>query len=89
MPEDIQPKSVEVTTSKRFTIDWRDAGKGLVMAVIGAGLTALQNSIETGHINWKAVGTVSLTAGVGYLLKNFFEPPKTVVTITPPVKELS
>ncbi len=65
----------------QFSLNWRDAGLGLVVAVITAALTAILDSINSGvtNINWKTVGIVAATAGISYLLKNFFTPAKTIV----------
>jgi len=73
----------QTVTSSQFTLNWRDAAKGLLVAVIGAVLTAVQNSLANGEItfNWKQIGIVALTTGVAYLLKNFFEPAKVVTPV--------
>lgn len=65
----------------QFKLNWRDAGLGLVVAVITAALTAILDTINSGvtNINWKTVGIVAATAGISYLLKNFFTPAKTIV----------
>lgn len=63
-----------VVTSKQYTLDWRDAAKGFIVAAITAGVTVIAESLETGtlHFDWKNIGIVSLTAGIAYLTKNFF-----------------
>jgi hypothetical protein len=73
------------TTSQQFSVNWADAGKGLVVAVITAVLTALLPILESGtfDINWKQILIVGATAGVGYLLKNFFTPTEVVVKKVP------
>ena len=63
-----------------FALNWRDLGLGTVVAAITAALTVLYDLLSTGGaINWKAVGIAGLTAGISYLLKNFFTPPKTMI----------
>ena len=48
--------------------------KGLIVAVVGAGLTSIQQVISTSGtqytINWRLVGGVALAAAVSYLIKN-------------------
>jgi hypothetical protein len=66
----------EIVTSKKFTLDWRDAAKGFVMAIITAVLMAVETSLEAGEIeiNYKKIGVAGSLAAVAYLLKNFFTP---------------
>jgi hypothetical protein len=66
-------------TSEFLTLDWKDVLKGLVVAAISAGLTALESSISTGSLDWKTIGGVSLAAGIAYLTKNVFTPSQTVI----------
>jgi hypothetical protein len=67
----------KIITSKQFSLNWMDGAKGFVMSILGAGLTALEQAMETisdGSIslNWKHIFIVGATAGVAYILKNFF-----------------
>lgn len=82
---DVTPIPTTVT-SKQFSLNIKDFLKGLLVAVIGAALTAIQTSISAGTIvfNWKEIGAVALTAGVAYLLKNFFTPAQVIIS-PPPV----
>ncbi len=64
-------------TSKQFTLDWKDIAKGFLMAAIGAVISPIIESLNAG----------GLTAGLGYLIKNFFQPSQTVIKITPPIEE--
>ncbi len=70
-------------TSSLFSLDLKDLAKGLLVAMTGAIITALQTSIQAGSftLNWKTTGTVALTAGLSYLTKNFFTPAKIVSSI--------
>ena len=79
MPDEI----ITTSTSPKF-LGTTDLWKGLLVAVISAVLTVIQNSIAGGTLtfNWKSIGLVALSTGVAYLLKNLFTPPQT--TITPP-----
>jgi hypothetical protein len=67
----------KIVTSKQFSLNWMDAAKGLVMSILGAGLTALEQAMESVNsvglsLNWKHIGIVGATAGIAYILKNFF-----------------
>lgn len=61
--------------SEMFSVNTKDAIKGIVVAVITAVLTALVNVLQTGVIpspaDLQGVGIVALTAGLSYILKNF------------------
>ncbi len=67
-------------TSPLFSLDIKDIGKGLIVAIGGAVITSIENSIQAGSLtfDWKAIGSVALAAGLSYLGKNFFTPAKTV-----------
>lgn len=59
--------------SNLFKLNWRDVLLGLVMAVIGAILTAIyQALLNGGVISLQTIGTVGLLAGLSYIIKNFF-----------------
>ena len=50
--------------------------KGLVVAVITATLTTFMNLLDSPEfsftaIDWNSVARVAVTAGIGYLIKNF------------------
>ena len=70
-------------TSSLFSLDFKDLGKGLLVAVGGAVIAAIENSLQAGSLsfNWKAIGSVALAAGLSYLAKNFFTPAKTVAPV--------
>ena len=67
-------------TSPLFSLNIKDLAKGLIVAIGGAAITAIENSIQAGSLtlDWKAIGSVALAAGLSYLGKNFFTPAKTV-----------
>lgn len=62
------------TTSSQFTLDWKDIFKGLIVAVITPVLTVIMSSLNAGQLtfDWKAIGITALTAGMAYIIKNFF-----------------
>ena len=70
------------TSSKRFTLNGNDFIKGLIMAVGGAAVTLLLDSLNAGSFDfdWKKIVAGALTAGLTYLAKNFFDKPKVVMT---------
>lgn len=67
-------ENTTVVTSKKYSLNWLDGAKGLLMAVLAASLTALETTLESGDmvVNWKRVGIAGVIAGIAYLLKNFF-----------------
>ena len=70
-------------TSSLFSLDFKDLGKGLLVAVGGAVIAAINSGIQGGAFafNWKTIGGVALAAGLSYLGKNFFTPAKTVTPV--------
>jgi len=59
--------------SNIFSLNWRDAAKGLIVAVFSGILGAIYLMLQNGgNIDWKQVGLVAVTSVVGYLIKNFF-----------------
>jgi uncharacterized MnhB-related membrane protein len=50
-----------------------DFFKGLIVAVLSALVTFLYNTMESGEVvlNWKMIGTTSLTAALAYIIKNY------------------
>ena len=75
---------MSVTTSKQFSLNISDVGKGLIMAVLTPALLIIYNSLQAGSLtfDWKQISTSAGAAGVAYLLKNFMSAP--VTTVTPP-----
>ena len=70
-------------TSSLFSLDFKDLGKGLLVAAGGAAITAVETSVQAGtfSFHWKQVGSVALAAGLSYLGKNFFTPAKAVTPV--------
>ena len=67
-------------TSSLFSLDFKDLGKGLLVAIGGAVIAAIETSFQAGVLtfNWKTIGGVALAAGLSYLGKNFFTPAQVV-----------
>ena len=62
---------------KIFNVGWRDLLKALFVAVFSAVLLAVYNLMTTCGFNctgadWLEVLRLSIVAGLGYLIKNFF-----------------
>jgi hypothetical protein len=73
-----------ITTSKKFSLNIRDFGKGLIISIGTAVLVVIQNSLADGSLefNWEQIGVAAGGAAVAYLLKNFFSP----ATIKTPIE---
>lgn len=72
-----------VTTSKQFSLNLQDLGKGLIVAIVTPALVILQSSIAAGSLvlDWKSIAMASIGGGVAYLLKNFFTPAQTIISL--------
>ena len=55
-----------------FELNWRDLIKGLILSVLTAVLTYIYQILQSGNltIGWNQVALVSITALLGYLIKN-------------------
>lgn len=64
--------------SKQFSINWRDAGRGLIIAVGSPVLVAVERVIDAGKMDfsWKTLAMIGIGGGVTYLVKNFFTSPQ-------------
>lgn len=72
----------KVITSKQFTLRARDFIKGALMAIVIPCLLVIQQSIDKGEwsFNWKLIAMTAVGSFVGYILKNFTDKPKVVIT---------
>lgn len=66
-----------MNTSGMFRLDWKDVAKGLATAVLSAVVLYLADltkvpGFDLGALPWDTLIKVGLTAGIGYLAKNFF-----------------
>jgi hypothetical protein len=57
-----------------FNLNATDFIKGLLMAVLSSVITVVYQTIEVGSLvfDWKAIGTIALTSGLAYIMKNLF-----------------
>lgn len=79
---------MKTITSGFMSLDWKDAAKGLLMAVIVPAIAIIEQSVQAGSLtlNWKTIGGAALAGGLGYLMKNFFTPAKEVAPANPLAK---
>lgn len=70
------------TTSKQFSLNFKDIAKAALVAVLTPVLVLVQQSIEAGSLtfDWKHLSMAAIGGGVAYLMKNFFTPSQTVTT---------
>jgi len=57
-----------------LTLNSTDFLKGLIMAVLSSVITVIYQTVEAGSLvfDWKAIGTMALTSGLAYIMKNLF-----------------
>jgi len=70
-------------TSPLFSLDFKDLGKGLLVAIGGAVIAAIETCVQAGSSNfsWKTIGGVALASGLSYLGKNFFTASRTITPV--------
>lgn len=57
--------------SDLFKLDWRDLIKGAVVSVLTSVLAFILDALNKGvDLDLKTIGTLALSAFIGYLLKN-------------------
>jgi len=63
-----------IEKSKIFGVNVRDILYGTIIAALGAILTALYQMLTTTPIifDWRGILLAGLTAGISYIIKNFF-----------------
>lgn len=70
---------MKVTTKERFSLQSRDFWIGLLQAVGTVAITLILDQIKAGlGYDWSMIFDAAIAAALTYLLKNFFEPTKTV-----------
>ncbi|MCK9220272.1 MAG: hypothetical protein M0P47_09520 [Bacteroidales bacterium] len=63
--------------SNFVNLNWIDLLKGLVVAILGAIITAVYEAVQSGTITftwvfWQPILFTGIAAGLAYLIKNFF-----------------
>lgn len=63
--------------SKLYSINWRDALHGLIIAVGSPVVLELTRLLQAGKMDftWKTLAMVGLSGGLTYIGKKFFEKP--------------
>lgn len=66
--------------AKQGTLAWRDVIRGFIIAVLTPIILIVQQSVEAGILtfNWHQIAMASVAGGLAYLVKNFFEPTKSI-----------
>ncbi|MFA5234174.1 MAG: hypothetical protein WC390_07225 [Sulfurimonas sp.] len=64
------------TEARIFSLKWKDAAKGLIVAIITALLTGTLNAIQSNTLEFtwiffKPIIIFSIGAGIAYIIKNF------------------
>jgi len=83
-----------IITSKRYSWNWLDGAKGLILSVITAGVTAVESGLEAVlndtavELNYKKIVVTATIAGLAYMIKNFFTPAE-IKTSAEPKKEVT
>jgi len=69
--------------SKQFSLKWRDAVRGLIIAVLTPAIVIIEQSLQAGVFvfDLKTIGMAAVGGGLAYLAKNFLEPTKTIERI--------
>lgn len=52
-----------------FRLGLKDLLKGLVVTVLSVVLGTVLESLRAGQIDWRNIGVIALSAGLGYVLK--------------------
>jgi len=74
-----------IITSQKYSLNWRDVSKGLIVAALTPVLVIIQNSLDAGSLtfNWKNIGISAVAGMLAYLVKNFFTPAQVITTEKP------
>ena len=80
----------QITTSKQFTIDWRDISKGILIAILTPVLFVVQQSLTVGELtfNWKSIGVAAISGGIAYIIKNFLSPSEVKIKVSAETADL-
>ena len=63
--------------SKKYSLNWQDLAKGLLIAILTPVIVIIQQSIQAGSLtfNWQQLGMAAVGGLIAYLTKNFFTAP--------------
>ncbi len=70
-----------ITTSKQFSLNFKDIAKAALVAIITPVIPIIEQSITAGNItlDWKTIGLAAAGGFFAYLTKNFFTPSQTII----------
>ena len=78
----METTDTSTTTSKQFSLNFKDIAKAALVAVLTPVLVLVQQSIDAGQLtfDWKHLSMAAIGGGCAYLIKNFLTPSQTVTT---------
>lgn len=68
-------KLIDMEQSKKYSLNFRNVIKGLILAVVAGVLTLITTS-TLATISWQLIGYAALTSASSYLLTTFFQGEK-------------
>ena len=70
----------QVVTSKKYSINWQDILKGLLIGTLTPVIVIIQASLESGSLafNWHQIGMAAVAGFVAYIVKNFLTPQQII-----------
>lgn len=73
---------MKTIVSKQYSLKLRDYVKGALMAVLVPCLLIIQQSLDKGQwsFNWKQIGMTAVGSFLAYIIKNFLDKPKVIIT---------
>lgn len=73
-----------VVTSKKYTWNWHDFVKGIILAVLSPVVPIVQATLAAGTFTmpWKQIGLTAAGAFVAYMVKNYFTNSATIIKNT-------
>ena len=97
--ETITAPVTAVSTSKQYSLDYKDLGKGALVAALTPVAFVLQQIADTVftqqkpisslHLDWRSILMASLGAAAAYLIKNFFTPSQTIIQPATKITEVT
>lgn len=70
----------QTVTSKKYSINWQDVLKGLLIGTLTPVIVIIQASLEAGSLsfNWHQIAMASVAGFVAYIVKNFLTPQQVI-----------
>lgn len=78
----METTDTSTTTSKQFSLNFKDIAKAALVAVLTPVIPIIENSLAAGTFvfDWHNIAVAAAGGFVAYLVKNFFTPSQTVTT---------